>query len=406
MAFRGTFSDEDKVVKQQKVRQLIDILQRDISGDDGSNGDSVTRKKYEVFSKGGVGTHVVTSSLFQTVFDQDNTLQTSNEMLDFTIGSYANDDGDGTFTVNSLDITPDASGKLVFDDDNLMMREKVNIYKQYAQLLLGDSSAHFSAPFESSNASDKIEYALFINIKRLFCRDGLEKGQLSLKLYHSTSTDSTASNESTALDAVGTVSTFFSLLEDSGASSNLRVTSQAGAIGTIKGTIAGVDDVNAGLVFYDKGIIVLDAEKVFNTNQILTGTINKLAAADSAFGGGKTILDLWKEATIDDILDHICGTRFDSGLTSAMGFVNVTSINSSIYIARIGPNECNYSSNPTYTDDDGTIRCIQDKGDDPFSYITTVGLYAGNELVAVAKLSRPIEKNPEVDLSISVRLDF
>lgn len=405
MAFRGTFSDEDKVVKQQKVRQLIDILQRDIAGVNADNSDSGTRKKYEVFSKGGVNNHTVTSSLFQTVFDQNNTLQTSNEMLDFTIGSYANDDGDGTFTVNSLDITPDASGKLVFDDSTLMMREKVNIYKQYAQLLLGDSSAHFSAPFESSNASDKIEYALFINIKRLFCRDGLEKGQLSLKLYHSTSADASNSNASKLLGAVGTEGTFFSLLEDSGASSNLRVTSQAGAIGTITGTINSVPDVKAGLVFYDKGIIVLDAEKVFNTNQTLTGNINKLTSASVAFDG-TNILDLWKEATIDDILDHICGTRFDNGLTSAMGFVNVTSINSSIYIARIGPNECNYSSNPTYTDDDGTIRCIQDKGDDPFSYITTVGLYAGNELVAVAKLSRPIEKNPEVDLSISVRLDF
>jgi hypothetical protein len=405
MSFKGNFSNEDKVVKQQKVRQLIDVLQRDIAGTNGSSVDTKTRKKYQVFSKGGSPGHVVTSSLFQTVFDQDNTLQTSNEMLDFTIGSYASEEVNGTFTVNSLTITPDASGKLVFDDANLMMREKVNIYKQYAQLLLGDSSAHFSAPFESSDANNKIEYALFINIKRLFCRDGLEKGQLSLKLYHSTSSNSADGDATELLTRVGDQNTYFSLFEDSGASSNLRVTSQAGAIGTIKGSINSAE-VDAGLVFYDKGIIVLDAEKVFNTNQILTGTINKLAGADEDFGANKTILDLWEEATIDDILDHICGTRFDTGLTSAMGFVNTTSINSSIYIARIGPNECNYSSNPTYTDDDGTIRCIQDKGDDPFSYITTVGLYAGNELVAVAKLSRPIEKNPEVDLSISVRLDF
>jgi len=36
-----------------------------------------------------------------------------------------------------------------------------------------------------------------------------------------------------------------------------------------------------------------------------------------------------------------------------------------------------------------------------------VGLYnANNELLAVAKLSRPVEKNDEKDLSVRVRLDF
>ena len=42
-----------------------------------------------------------------------------------------------------------------------------------------------------------------------------------------------------------------------------------------------------------------------------------------------------------------------------------------------------------------------------FSFITTVGLYDANDnLLAVAKLSRPIEKNDEKDLTVRVRLDF
>ena len=42
-----------------------------------------------------------------------------------------------------------------------------------------------------------------------------------------------------------------------------------------------------------------------------------------------------------------------------------------------------------------------------FAFITTVGLYGANEeLLAVAKLSRPIEKNDEKDLTLRVRLDF
>ena len=42
-----------------------------------------------------------------------------------------------------------------------------------------------------------------------------------------------------------------------------------------------------------------------------------------------------------------------------------------------------------------------------FSMLTTVGLYDANDnLIAVAKLSRPIQKDYEKELTIRVRLDF
>jgi hypothetical protein len=44
---------------------------------------------------------------------------------------------------------------------------------------------------------------------------------------------------------------------------------------------------------------------------------------------------------------------------------------------------------------------------DPKAYITTVGLYnQANELLAVAKLSRPILKSTNREALIKVRLDF
>jgi hypothetical protein len=121
----------------------------------------------------------------------------------------------------------------------------------------------------------------------------------------------------------------------------------------------------------------------------------------------KLIPDLWTSGSIDNILDHICLSRVGRATSTALGFINQTSINSTLYFCRVGPNDANFSSNPTYIDTDGTLRCIQEKGDDPFSYVTTIGLYNdSNELLAIAKTSRPIEKNPEVDLSISVRIDY
>ena len=42
-----------------------------------------------------------------------------------------------------------------------------------------------------------------------------------------------------------------------------------------------------------------------------------------------------------------------------------------------------------------------------FTFPTTVGLYDANDnLLAVAKMSRPIEKNDEKDITVRVRLDF
>ena len=44
---------------------------------------------------------------------------------------------------------------------------------------------------------------------------------------------------------------------------------------------------------------------------------------------------------------------------------------------------------------------------DPKSYITTVGLYnSANELLAVAKLSKPVLKSSSREALIKVRLDF
>ena len=43
----------------------------------------------------------------------------------------------------------------------------------------------------------------------------------------------------------------------------------------------------------------------------------------------------------------------------------------------------------------------------PRAYITTVGLYsADNELLAVAKLSEPIRKDPTNEVTLRVRLDY
>jgi hypothetical protein len=89
-----------------------------------------------------------------------------------------------------------------------------------------------------------------------------------------------------------------------------------------------------------------------------------------------------------------------------LSFNNTIELNSTIYFCRINHNEFNYSSNPTYLNN-SQIRVKNTTSDNPVSYITTVGLYSSdNELLAVAKLSEPLKKDPNTELTLRVRLDY
>ena len=112
------------------LNQLIDVLQEDISG-------SVSRRKYQHFVTGGVGPGV-TSSLFQTVYDQDFSLQTANPVFDVTIGLAPNNILAGGIA-DTISTAVDSSGKALFPSSSLMMREKMDIYRQFSQMLLGNS---------------------------------------------------------------------------------------------------------------------------------------------------------------------------------------------------------------------------------------------------------------------------
>ena len=81
-------------------------------------------------------------------------------------------------------------------------------------------------------------------------------------------------------------------------------------------------------------------------------------------------------------------------------------INSTIYFCRANHNEFNYSSNPTYIQN-SKIAVKNINTDMPISYITTIGLYSpDNELMAAAKLSEPLRKDPTNELTLRVRLDY
>lgn len=381
------------------LNQLVDVIQNDISG-------TSTRKTYQVFVTGGIGPGV-TSSLFQTVFDQDYTLQTANEVLDLTVGIFS-----GSATVASCSTGVDTAGKILFPSQTLMMREKINIYRQYAQTLLGDADLQFTAPFSNSpsSATNGIDEALFVNIKRLFSRDRVKPQTFAMQFYMTGVVDATTTGEPDYSNVDRTSTSGSAIFTDAGK------TTQFGFGGQVGDIALSTDSNNIlGNIFYDQGIIVLDTKKIISGSQHVSGTISAMSSTGTSIIGSasgnpsaKFIPDFMVSGSIDDIINHFASCRMSSGSLTAMTFQNNTNINSTLVFCRATADEFNYSANPTFTDDNGNIVVIDDPTTDrTFSYITTVGLYDANDnLLAVAKMSRPIEKNDEKDLTFRVRLDF
>lgn len=419
MAIFKEILPEDIKTARSFLNQLIDVLQEDISG-------SVSRRKYQVFVTGGIGPGV-TSSLFQTIYDQDFTLQTANPVFDLTLGILP-----GGSTAASSQLGVDSASKELFPSSSLMMREKLDIYRQFSQALLGDSSQQFKAPFDSSSVSDGIDVAIFIAFKRLFSRDQIKRETMAMRFFQTASACVLGPTSNTTLD----VPPFLNGLGDNGGRTNINMTSLSGSaiytdIGasTNKLTAFGgqvgniVDSANTnrtvGLMFYDRGIMVLDAAKVTSGSQFMSGAIDAMhPLGQITLGDKKTetahkskfIPDFVVSASIDNIVDHIAACRFGSGSQSAITFQNVTNINSTLIFCRASADEFNYSANPTFTDTENRIVVIdagQEDTQQTFTFITSVGLYDANDnLLAVAKLSRPVEKSPERDLTLRIRLDF
>ena len=316
------------------------------------------------------------------------------------------------------------------------MREKTDIYNQFAQTLLGDRKSMFKIPVDATLTTNQntteIDAALFVAFKRLFARDQIKRETFAMRFYQSASyvnltNADTAGPPGAGKDSLGVpnlyaTSTSGSAIFTDIGSSDSRYFDVGGQYGYLVN--ASSTSTAVGILYYDSGIAVLDIEKITSGSQFISGTISAMHPLGQITLGGagtqtdntaRVVPDLLTSGSIDDVIDHFCYARFGSGALTAMTFQNVTNINSSLIFCRALPDDFNYSSNPTYVENTGDFQgrltiydpALPEETQEPFAYVTTIGLYdnAGG-LVAVAKLSRPVEKNPGRDLTFRVRLDF
>lgn len=387
MAVFKAFNPSDVQQARSYLYQLVDIINTDISS-------SQTRRKYEVWVSGSSGTPGVTSSLFQTVYDQDFTLQTANPIFDMTFGFHSS-----SAVVVGANPSIDINGKYIFPANTIQMREKMDIYREHAQILLGDATAKFQTVTSGGLTTD-ITDALFVDFKRLFKRDQIKRETFAFKINTVHSGNMTAQTSNTPkifTDVASVVNKDYSY---------------GGQVSTI------VDSANTGnpygLLFIDQGIMVLNISTSLNhqntASTFLTGTIASATSVTGLTAFTGSLDSLMVSGSIDNFIDYLCQTRFTGSDDTMITFQNITNINSTQYVARLAADEFNYSSNPTFTDSDNRIVVIdegQEETQESFTFFTTVGLYdAAGNLLAVAKVSRPVLKDSQRDLSVKVRLDF
>ena len=150
-----------------------------------------------------------------------------------------------------------------------------------------------------------------------------------------------------------------------------------------------------GKVYPDYGVVIFDASKL-DTNLAFKTQLTSSVECNNHFA-------MFRSISASALVTNPSGDK--------LGFVarNTEKITSAHYFIRIKNTEFNYSVNPSYTTPGSTTNEINNKSfwTDPKTYITTVGLYNdNNQLLAVAKVSKPIQKSFTKEALIRVKLDF
>jgi len=285
---------------------------------------------------------------YVNVFNQDPS--GSGEEIQFTIG-YANKNGAGTLLYNS-----GVAGKSPSD----------TVYGQYRTLVLGDEDSDFV--FGSGDNTYTASSFYVISIDRGRYKEKILPGSFELKISGSgggiTLTDTSATTTTQTFTDAGRV---YEL--------KANVSSSVAASGSY------------GKLLPDVGIILLNEE-----------------ALDATVGNGGIALGTGNSTNADDQNPKKLFNAIIAG--GSFKLSSQETVSSNFVFARARNSEFNYSTNPSILTGSGELR-HDVLIDSPETYITTVGLYNDNQdLLAVAKLSRPLLKNSTKEALVRIKLDY
>tara|TARA_B100001250_G_scaffold73610_2_gene60110 strand:- start:6028 stop:7215 length:1188 start_codon:yes stop_codon:yes gene_type:complete len=389
-----TFSNNDIVSTKTLLNEAIPLTGTVVSGTYMEGTSEVNIKNYA-------------HGMFQSVYDYPYLSSSANHIFDITVGYSSNSD------LSSSDSTQNA--------------KKINIYNQMAKVLVGHSSSGDIQEFDEDGdltGGTKLRECFFVNYARLLTKDEIKKGSYTLELGINTSlsgvfhrriklTDYNAQNDYRVNSPAGDYAVLYAETSyDGGGSSTWLKDEEANT------------RVKAGLIYYQAGVAVITASLFDHA----TGSTHSRGGGgllgedyDADTTTAVTLTVPWmgpniggypKDDSSRSITQILTGSEISSSATALRAriynnsFNNTTELNSTIYFCRANHNEFNYSSNPTYLTG-SKIRVKNVSSDTPVAYVTGVGLYSSdNELMAVAKLSEPLKKDPTNELTLRVRLDY
>jgi len=295
--------------------------------------------------------------MFQSVYDYPYLSSSANHIFDLTVGY-------------------DETSPLSSSSGGVQRAKKINMYNQFSQVLLGyTGSANEVRKFESDLTLDGVnamKEVVFVNLSRLLTKDEIKKGSVSITLGTASWADPFAGvktfTDSEASETQGTLNT----------------------VGGDYGILSSSADGVGGIVFYQAGVMVL-------TSSVWAGTSDFFSASTGTSSFDEQLVSGSISGSADAFRHRMQNLQLN----------NTTEINSTVYFCRMPHNKFNYSSNPTYLNA-GQVRVKNgNRQNSPISYVTTIGLYnSQNELLAVAKLSEPLRKDPTQELTLRVRLDY
>lgn len=318
------------------------------------------------------------SKYYVNIYDVDG----ADQEIQFAV-AYGHAEGGGSSTLAQ--------------DDNAKLETKVT-YLQYKNLLLDPTDDYFTFGTFTS------KHIYVVNIQRSRTRGRLDAGNWQLVLSGSRGT-STFIDDS--LQTLGANVTF----GKSGRIFNIVSGSLTGESGS---TIAATSSSNAGtygLCYPDLGILVFNPSAIsesvgFTAKTETSSSLTNMAPVWNTPFAPYTASLVGSSGTYYPQYNHWAFVR---SMQLAGDFQARSSeiISSTHYFVRLRNKEFNYTNNPSfYNLSNGTIN-NEDFVNNPRVYVTTIGLYNdNNELLAVGKLSKPIEKTYEKEALIRVRLDF
>jgi len=317
------------------------------------------------------------NTYFRTIYNLDSDSPLAVSQLAMAYGEF-NGSGSADLTGNLNNDTPTRA-----------------IYKQYAQLLLQPLDKKFTI-----NGVDT-DSIYILNFNRARFKEKLDPGNIEINLAHMSGSYGIPNNDMTGsnVKADGTTRVI-SLIDDSSLSP--AAVGESGRVynivsGTIDdGTIFSPDSANLdhyGLLYPEAGVIILNGDKL--DSNVGFGTVS-----GSGVQGDNT-MKLFGSVSASVTLTPPSGKNYGLQARSS------EQVKSTYYFVRIKNGDYNYSNNPSFVSGSTGDLAFTTFINNPQSFITTVGLYNDRrELLAVAKLSKPILKSFTREVLVKVKLDF